>query len=62
MPGRLRHAISATGVSAGMDMSLYFIAKVLGEEVAAQAAKFAEYSGQWKDPSDDPFGVLLPDR
>ena len=58
----MAHANSAAGVSAGMDMSLYFIAKVLGEEAAAQAAKFAEYSGQWKDPSDDPFGVLLPDK
>ncbi len=43
-----------------MDMTLYFLSKVLGEDVARQAASFAEYAGQWTDPSDDPWGKEQP--
>ncbi len=48
------------GVSAGMDMTLYFLSQVMGEDVARQAANFAEYAGQWTDPSDDPWGKEQP--
>ena len=43
------------GVSAGLDMTLYFIAKEMGQEEAEKTAKFAEYNGQWTDPLDDPW-------
>jgi len=42
-----------------MDMTLAFFAKMLGEDVSQQAAKFAEYNGQWSDPSDDPWGSTV---
>lgn len=48
--------ITSAGVSAGMDMILFMISRMLGEGTARQAAKFAEYNGQWKDPKNDPWG------
>lgn len=47
------------GVSAGMDMILYFIACVLGDATAQQAAKFAEYNGQWRNSKDDVWGEAV---
>ena len=49
-----RHWVFA-GVSAGIDMTLFFIEQVWGAEEAQKAAKYAEYNGQWADPSDDPW-------
>lgn len=49
--------INFVGVSAGMDMILHFIALTLGQATARQAAKFAEYNGQWTDPNEDPWGT-----
>ena len=44
----------SSGVSAGTDMSLGFIADVCGMEVAERTARYAEYS--WNsDPANDPF-------
>lgn len=44
----------SSGVSAGTDMSLGFIADVCGREVAEKTARYAEYT--WNsDPADDPF-------
>jgi transcriptional regulator GlxA family with amidase domain len=37
------HIITSAGVSAGIDMSLYTVARLHGEEVAAQAARYMEY-------------------
>ncbi len=45
---------TASGVSAGMDMSLALIAAVTDEATADQVAVWAEYNRQ-HDPSDDPF-------
>lgn len=39
-------------------MILFFLAQVLGEGAARKAAQFAEYNGQWQDPSNDPWGGL----
>ena len=44
----------SSGVSAGTDMSLGFIADVCGTECAERTARYAEYS--WNsDPANDPF-------
>ncbi len=48
---------TSSGVSAGMDMSLAVIAKLLGREIAEQAAVRAEYD--WHRDADwDPFAKL----
>ncbi len=48
---------TASGVSAGIDMSLALIARLLGQETAEQAARWAEY--EWhQDPDRDPFAKL----
>ena len=41
---------------AGMDMALAFIASLHGESTAEEAARFAEYSGNWRNGADDPWG------
>ena len=44
----------SSGVSAGTDMALGFIAEVCGREVAEKTARYAEYT--WNDdPANDPF-------
>lgn len=44
----------SSGVSAGTDMALGFIADVCGRDVAEKTARYAEYS--WNpDPENDPF-------
>lgn len=47
---------TSAGVSAGMYMALAFIQELHGPQVAAECAQFAEYSGQYSDPTNDPFG------
>ena len=37
-------------------MALAFIASLHGEPTAEEAASFAEYSGNWRDGADDPWG------
>lgn len=49
--------ITASGVSAGIDMSLAVIAGILGEEAALAVARAAEY--EWhRDAAWDPFAIL----
>lgn len=48
---------TASGVSAGIDMSLALIARLLGEEKAEEAARWAEYRRQ-RDPGDDAFASV----
>lgn len=44
----------SSGVSAGTDMALGFIADVFGRELAENTARYAEYT--WNsNPADDPF-------
>lgn len=44
----------SSGVSAGIDMALGFIADVCGREAADRTARYAEY--EWNpDPGNDPF-------
>lgn len=42
-----------------MDMILYFIASTLGNATAQEAAKFAEYNGQWRNSEDDVWGEAI---
>lgn len=46
----------SSGVSAGTDMALAFIADLFGEERAQTVAAMTEYIWQ-KDPDDDPFAA-----
>ena len=48
---------TSSGVSAGIDMSLALIAKLLGQETAQQVAFWAEYDWH-EDPDWDPFAKL----
>jgi transcriptional regulator GlxA family with amidase domain len=46
--------VTSSGVSAGIDMALSVIARLLGRDVAVSAARNMEYV--WReDPDDDPF-------
>lgn len=46
----------SSGVSAGTDMALGFIADTYGQECAEKTARYAEYS--WNsDPANDPFAA-----
>lgn len=50
----------SSGVSAGIDMALGFIADTCGEDVAASTARYAEYT--WNaNPAEDPFACDGPD-
>ena len=49
--GRL---VTASGVSAGTDMALALIARLMGDKAAEDAALWAEYIWN-RDPDDDPF-------
>ena len=50
---------TASGVSAGTDMSLALIERLIGAEAARQAAFWAEYERN-ADPDNDPFAVEAP--
>lgn len=48
---------TSSGVSAGMDMSLAIIARILDEETATRVATWSEY--EWhRDPDWDPFASV----
>ena len=48
---------TSSGVSAGMDMSLALIEKILGNDISQQVAIWAEY--EWRnDATRDPFSAL----
>lgn len=48
--------VTSSGVSAGIDMALGVIARLVGEEQAAYVAHRAEYLAN-RDPDDDPFAI-----
>ena len=48
------NVLTSSGVSAGMDMSLDLIERILGADAANEAARLAEYVRN-PDPDDDPF-------
>jgi len=48
--------VTASGVSAGIDMALYVIARLFGDETAERLAQVTEY--EWhRDPAWDPFAA-----
>ena len=49
---------SSSGVSAGIDMSLAVIAKLVSQQAAEDAANFAEYTWQ-RDADCDPFASVV---
>ena len=52
------NVFSSSGVSAGIDMSLAVIAKLVSQQAAEEAANFAEYSWQ-RDANCDPFASVV---
>ena len=50
------HIITSSGISAGIDMSLYVIARLFGEPVRDDVAKRAEYIAN-TDADKDPFAL-----
>ncbi|MCR9192126.1 MAG: DJ-1/PfpI family protein [Gammaproteobacteria bacterium] len=51
-----RDRLTSSGISAGIDMSLYLISRLFGEEVRAEIVRKTEYTAH-TDPSDDPFAI-----
>ncbi|MCZ6545789.1 MAG: DJ-1/PfpI family protein, partial [Chloroflexi bacterium] len=48
--------VTGSGVSAGIDMALYVIARLFGDETAERLAQVTEY--EWhRDPAWDPFAA-----
>jgi transcriptional regulator GlxA family with amidase domain len=45
--------ILSAGVSAGIDMSLHVVARLLGAEVARETATYMEYEGRWEERLSD---------
>ena len=43
--------IMSAGVSAGIDMALYVVARLLGPDVARETAQYMEYDGNWESAS-----------
>jgi transcriptional regulator GlxA family with amidase domain len=50
---------TSSGVSAGTDMALGFVADLLGRSVALQVSQEIEYTWN-EDPGSDPFAALYP--
>lgn len=48
--------VTSSGVSAGIDMSLYVIARLFGEDIRDKVAHMTEYN-LTIDPASDPFGL-----
>lgn len=43
--------VLSAGVSAGIDMSLHVVARLLGADVARETARYMEYEGNWESAS-----------
>jgi len=46
--------ILSAGVSAGIDMSLHVVTRLLGADVAHETARYMEYEGDWESASPSP--------
>jgi transcriptional regulator GlxA family with amidase domain len=40
--------ILSSGVSAGIDMALHTVARILGADMARETARYMEYEGNWE--------------
>jgi len=57
------NVILSAGVSAGIDMSLHVVARLLGTEVARETARYMEYEGNWEAAvSQSPSSPRTPNR
>ena len=45
--------LTSSGVSAGMDMTMFFIDKIAGANIANKVAAYTEYDGQWTNSHAD---------
>lgn len=43
--------LCSAGVSAGIDMSLHLVARLHGDDIARETARYMEYEGRWDDPA-----------
>jgi transcriptional regulator GlxA family with amidase domain len=43
--------LCSSGVSAGIDMALYLVSRLHGDDVARETARYMEYEGRWDDVS-----------
>ncbi|MBC7898084.1 MAG: DJ-1/PfpI family protein [Cytophagaceae bacterium] len=43
--------LCSSGVSAGIDMSLHVVARLHGDDIARETARYMEYEGRWDDPA-----------
>jgi len=50
------NVVLSAGVSAGIDMSLHVVARLLGTDVARETARYMEYEGTWEDAVPAPPG------
>lgn len=41
--------VCSSGVSAGIDMSLHVVARLCGDDIARETARYMEYEGRWDD-------------
>ena len=39
--------VLSSGVSAGIDMSLHMVSRLLGDDLARETARYMEYEGNW---------------
>jgi transcriptional regulator GlxA family with amidase domain len=46
------HVISSAGVSAGLDMALHVVSRLLGPEAARRTARAMQYTGTWELPTN----------
>lgn len=44
--------VCSAGVSAGIDMSLHLVARLHGDDIARETARYMEYEGKWEDRAD----------
>lgn len=44
------HIVTSAGVSAGIDVSLHLVARLLGPDVARRTARAMQYDGHWEKP------------
>jgi len=51
------HVVTSTGISAGIEMSLYMVARLVGVELADEAARFMHYD--WHFRPADQMGIVV---
>ncbi len=52
--------VLSSGVSAGIDMSLYVVSRLHGDDLAMETAHYMEYTGRWNEQSRIVRPALVP--